>query len=142
MIFQRRSHGDFIRSWGELREARRLLSEISAQDEFAKWARQQRTVDRLQAQHDQLAGERQRALLAKSMGLSLTLRLLLYGGLFYYLNVRLLGSPIACYGSELLGPLASVLAIPRCSAGCISPSLLFTISAVAMNRLVQLSPPN
>lgn len=137
MTFQRRSHGDFIRSWRELREARRLLSEISAQDEFANWARQQRTVDRLQAQHDRLAGERQRALLAKSVGLSLALRIILYGGLFYYLNVRLLGARIACYSRDLLGPLASVLAMPRCPVGCISPSALFTISTVALNRLTK-----
>lgn len=136
MVFGRGAYRDFIHSWGELREARRLLSEISAQDEFAKWARQQRTVDRVQAQHDRLTGERQRSLLAKSVGLSLALRVLFYGGMFYYLNVRLLGANVACYGSSLLGPLAPVLAMPRCPTGCISPSLLFVISATAIGRLL------
>ena len=136
MVFNRGDYRDFLHSWRELREARRLLSEISAQDEFAKWARQQRIVDRLQAQHDRVTGERQRGLLAKSMGLSLTLRVILYGGMFYYLNLRLLGASIACYGSGLLGPLAPVLAIPKCPIGCISPSLLFVISATAIGRLL------
>jgi hypothetical protein len=42
-------------SWRSLRTARHALSEISAQDEFAKWARQQRTVDKLQGEFDKLS---------------------------------------------------------------------------------------
>lgn len=52
MIFNRGEHSAFSRAWKDLYKARKALSEISAQDEFAKWAKQQRVVDKLQAEVD------------------------------------------------------------------------------------------
>lgn len=51
-LFQRTDYRAFTQSWRDLRNARVTLGEISAQDEFAKWAKQQRVVDRLQAEFD------------------------------------------------------------------------------------------
>lgn len=106
-----------MKSWRELREARKNLSEISAQEEFAKWARQQRVMDKLQAEHDKLSGERQRALLAKTVGLSLFLRVLTYALLFWILSIKLTRVGVFCQKEELFGPLAGLLALPKSQYG-------------------------
>ena len=54
-LFQRGSYRAFMDAWRDLRAARQTLSTISAQDEFAKWARQQRVIDKLQGEFDKLS---------------------------------------------------------------------------------------
>jgi hypothetical protein len=57
-----------MQSWRALRAARHTLSEISAQDEFAKWARQQRTVDKLQGEFDRISKKRRMIVLIDRWG--------------------------------------------------------------------------
>ena len=54
LLFHRAEHREYLASWNELKKARAVLSEVSAQEEFARWARQQRTVDKLQAEYERL----------------------------------------------------------------------------------------
>lgn len=51
-MVDRKAYTAFIRSRAELRQARLALSRISAQDEFAKWAKQRRLADKLQSEFD------------------------------------------------------------------------------------------
>ena len=51
-MIDRKAYSAFIRSRADLRQAHLALSSISAQDEFAKWAKQRRLVDKLQSEFD------------------------------------------------------------------------------------------
>lgn len=113
-----------MKSWRELKEARQALAEISAQDEFAKWARQQRLVDKLQADYDRQSGERQRALLAKTMGLALLLRVLLYAVIFWVVSIKYLRVGMACRLSPIMGPLVKLLSLPYGPTGMTSLLIL------------------
>lgn len=53
MVVGRSAYRAYLASWNELRQARHDLSLISAQDEFAKWARLQRKIDAMQSAFDQ-----------------------------------------------------------------------------------------
>jgi len=135
-----------------LRTARKTLSSISAQDEFAKWARQQRQVDKLQQQFDKINGERQRNLLAKTVGLGLALRVMLYGCTFWLTSYKMMGVGMFCLRDGLFGPLSFILSLPKApsgilancihlviySVGCISAPVLFTLSSLVANRLISI----
>lgn len=100
-----------------MRDSRQALSEISAQEEFARWARQQRQVDKLQAEHDRLIGERQRSLLAKTVGVALLLRIVLYVVVFWLVSIRYGRVGVACGIDSILGPLLKLLSLPHAPAG-------------------------
>lgn len=51
-MFDRKAYAAFTGARFELRQARLLLSRISAQDEFAKWAKQRRLVDKLTSEFE------------------------------------------------------------------------------------------
>jgi tail-anchored protein insertion receptor len=57
-VFDRKAYAAFIKARSELRQARLALSSISAQDEFAKWAKQRRLVDRLTGEFDSTNSKR------------------------------------------------------------------------------------
>ncbi len=127
-VFHRHQHGKYAAAWRELVLAKQTLASISAQDEFARWARQQRTVDRLQGDFDKLHGQRQQELLTRSLGLSLFLRAGLYIYMFWLLSWKFLGARIACFGSELFGPMGYILSIPRCPQGKFNRLALYSRS--------------
>lgn len=54
MIFGRSAYASYMKDWKELRKSKQELTTVSAQDEFAKWARLQRKVDTMQANFDKL----------------------------------------------------------------------------------------
>jgi hypothetical protein len=153
-----------MKTWKELRTARKMLSGISAQDEFAKWARQQRVVDKLQAEFDKLSiqvtlktftlidGERQRAIMAKQMGMSITLRVLLYSGCSWWVFYQNSKTSMMSIPTDLFGPFSRVLSFPQLETGIpdksqlhtnhqtgqLSASALFGITTMALNRLIKL----
>lgn len=53
-IFGRSAYSKYIQDWQELRQIKQELSSISAQDEFAKWARLNRNLEKKQADFDKL----------------------------------------------------------------------------------------
>src|ERR1700733_10439339 len=60
MIFFRVAHREHLSKWNELRKAKHDLSQIAAQDEFAKWAKLQRKIDQLQLEFDTAKGSMKR----------------------------------------------------------------------------------
>lgn len=54
MIFGRSAYAAYLRDWHDLRKAKQDLATVSAQDEFARWARLQRKIDTMQANFDKL----------------------------------------------------------------------------------------
>ena len=116
---------DLVSIWKELSNARKTLSSISAQDEFAKWARQQRKIDKLQADYEKLDNHRQRLLFAKSLGLSIFLRILSYVILFWILQIKFSKVGLLCNMADLLGPLAKLTSFPHAPAGILFAILRF-----------------
>lgn len=56
-VVDRRAYAAFTSARSELRYARLVLSRISAQDEFAKWAKQRRLVDKLAGEFESTSND-------------------------------------------------------------------------------------
>lgn len=72
------SYRAYRAQWSQLTAVRAELAGVSAQDEFARWARLQRRVDAAQAEFDRTAGERGRSRLSRGMRCSLLVRMVYY----------------------------------------------------------------
>lgn len=115
----------------QLWNARKELRSISAQDQFAKWARQQRRVDQLQNEFDKLSkasslhplnhfrldGQRQLAIITKKFAVSMILRVITYAFGMWWLVYRNGGISLLNIPKEVFGPFAYFLAIPRLPTG-------------------------
>lgn len=73
-IFGGASLRDYRQKWSTLHALRLEISTISAQDEFARWARLQRRIDASQQEWDKATQERSRAEMTGKMKLGLGLR--------------------------------------------------------------------
>jgi hypothetical protein len=95
------SSKDFQTSWSSLQEKRHQLGTISAQEEFAKWARLQREIETEQKAFDQKFAERRERLFWLNSVLSVGLKALVVLGWGIVLNwIRLVKFRIS---KEILG---------------------------------------
>ncbi len=153
MIFGRSAYAAYIKDWKELHKTRQDLSGISAQDEFAKWARLQRKVDKMQEDFDKLRtlllisvmtnltidASRKRTAMAVEFGLAIVVRVLLYVGLFWYgvWKGRLVEIEDLTVPTEFFGPLSYYLALPYCEEGRMSISVLLIMSIVTFKHIFE-----
>ncbi len=86
-----------------------------------------------------LDGQRQRTLLAKQMGLALVLRVLLGVATFWWLGWRIRSVPVAHISTDMFGPVAWLMALPRLPQGCVSGPFFFALTTLAANRVITLS---
>jgi hypothetical protein len=77
-VFGGSAYRGYKAKWSSLQQMRSELSSISAQDEFAKWARLQRRIDAAQADYDKESGERGRRQMGNKLKCSLVLRVVYY----------------------------------------------------------------
>ncbi|KAJ3156901.1 GET complex subunit get1 [Geranomyces michiganensis] len=100
----------------ELLDLQLELRRTSAQDEFAKWAKMRRRLDKLKAEYEEqskVEGTRKNVFELK---ISWGLRALLWGAqLFLLTNYR--SEPMFYLPQETLGPLAWLVAFPFAPAG-------------------------
>lgn len=136
-LFHRTAHLSYTASWRELQRARREASEISAQDEFARWARQQRKLEQLQTSFDRLCGKRQRAVAAGQMGVSLALRVVFYLATFWRFGLRAPNVSVLDAG-DTFGPLGRLLALPNLSPGSVSAPAFLLLASIAISHLASL----
>jgi len=145
-IFHREAYRKFVLIWQELRKARRDLARISAQDDFAKWARQQRLIDRLQADYDQLSkiyfdladeleGERRTSVMKRQFLTSLIVRIVTYVATMWVLIWRMAGVSVLTMPSDLLGPFGKILCLPKLAHGQISAVVLYSLVTASIKRI-------
>ncbi|KAI3638939.1 hypothetical protein MIR68_003437 [Amoeboaphelidium protococcarum] len=117
----------------EVVQLREQLKSISAMDEFAKWARLKRQVDKLSAEYDQLMSSDAMSKTAFTVKVSLALRVLVYiaYALLTFFHFR---SPMAYLPSEWTGDYISrVLSLPVAPSNSIS----FSVWAFALRSVVR-----
>lgn len=119
LILDRAAYSAFLKARNELRQAKQLLDRISAQEEFAKWARQKRLVDRLTSEFDSKNSERSRKHTVVTSFLSIALRVLVFLGafavLFHFFDITILKLPDSI--SHALKPVLPLLSFPHSQNG-------------------------
>lgn len=146
-VFGGAAYRAYKSKWRELVDLRSQISGVSAQDEFAKWARLQRKIDTLQQEWDKMGGERSRQQIANKMKCSLLVRALYYG---LYATVLYKLAAGEAQVKELKVPVLSWL-MKRHQAsifghtliksdGTVASLLMFTIFTQAANRIFRLLP--
>lgn len=128
-IFGGAAYREYKKKWAELNEMRTSIATISAQDEFARWARLQRKIDSAQAEYDKLSSERSRHQLASKMKCSLIVRLAYTLGMAYFgwkWSREVIKAPIIwrLYGESSLDIFGRTLIYPD---GSISVLIMFAI---------------
>ena len=119
LILDRAAYSAFLKSRNELRQAKQLLDRISAQEEFAKWARQKRLVDRLTSEFDSANSERSRKHAIVTSFLSIALRVLVFLGafavLFHFFDTTVL--QLSNSVSQALKPVLPLFSFPHSQNG-------------------------
>ena len=118
------SSKDFRNSWFSLKEKRHNLANISAQDEFAKWARLQREIETEQKIFDQKYAERREQLFWLTTTISFIFRAILV--IMWAIVLNWVRSMTFRISKEVLG---------FCS---IHPLFLFAICFLSSHRILSL----
>ena len=84
VVFGGAAYKEYKATWKQLSDLKREIATVSAQDQFAKWARLQRQVDKAQADWERINTERSRNQMASKMKCSLVVRVAYTAGLGYY----------------------------------------------------------
>lgn len=136
LIFLRAARRAQLAHATELRKTKQEIAQISAQDEFAKWARLQRRIDKLQAEGDAAKGSSKRLEMGLVFVGGLVLRAVVYVLVLWRVMFAGRGVGVMVLPKPIVGALYAVISLPNAPAGQLSVPVLFVVSTVALKRLL------
>lgn len=121
----------------ELIKCRKEHAQISAQDEFAKWARLQRRVDKLQSDYDSEKGKTKRWEMFLVFILSWIIRIVTMSGIVWKMVWKGMGIGAINVNQEMIGKTIYQLAsYPIAPLGTMSQPILFIIATLGCKRFL------
>ncbi len=134
-IFNTQAHAKRRDMWNGLRAARARLAEISAQDEFARWARQRREVDAAQAAWETEDGRTRASRAAKESGLAIVLRIVMWLKAVWWLwaHRKLPALPLP---DAVFGPVSRILSFPLPENDFASAPVVFLLACGAVSAIL------
>ncbi|KAJ3054479.1 GET complex subunit get1 [Rhizophlyctis rosea] len=119
----------------EITTLRRDLTGTSAQDEFAKWAKMRRRLDKLSVEYQSLAKELATSRSAFHLQFSLGMRALMFGAqillLALYRSVAIFYLP-----HDWLGPFSRLLSLPSAPIGSVSVLVWYYACRHSLKRVI------
>lgn len=113
------------------------MASISAQDNFAKWARQKRLLTLVQSDYDKQNNERQRSLVVMQFVLSWILKIFMHLGPFYWLSKTSSKGLMSLNDDIFVRPVKIFLSLPK-NDGNLNPIMFYLVSIVSFGYIFKL----